>query len=118
MRSAGYGYGEITKAYGFAALSALSDKPKSVGDIAAMRGSMGWGEIAKQLGVSVGDVERKSKSIEQAVQKSETATSSEKSKSSHGSSDTNKGNGNSGKGGGNGGGNGGGHGGGNGGGKK
>lgn len=50
LREKNYGYGEMALLY---SLSHISRKPSS--DIITMRDSkMGWGEIAKQLGVSVG----------------------------------------------------------------
>ena len=59
MHAAGYGYGEISKAYGMASLSG-----KAVTEITAMRAQdIGWGEIAKTLGFKVSDVTGKQKAI-------------------------------------------------------
>lgn len=59
LRESGLGYGEITKAY---ALSSLSGT--SVSDITTMRQTMGWGEIAESLGVSVSDLTRSEQVVE------------------------------------------------------
>lgn len=98
------GYGEISKAYGFAALSG-----KSVSDVLGMKQTMGWGEIAKTLGVKVSAVTRSDEAVQHAVN---TTKEDGKAANHKGQNATNSSNTNSGNAGGNGGGNGGGHGGG------
>lgn len=50
-RATGLGYGEIGNLYGLSAISGTS-----VSDIAAMRQTQGWGEIAQALGVKLSDI--------------------------------------------------------------
>lgn len=99
------GYGEISKAYGFASLSGTT-----VSDVLGMKETMGWGEIAASLGFKVSDVTKSDKAKQNALNKSTEgdATTSQEGTTSH--SNNAKSNGNNGKGnaGGNGGGNGGG----------
>ena len=65
MHATGYGYGEISKAYGMASLSG-----KAVTEITAMRAQdIGWGEIAKTLGFKVSDVTGKQKAINELREK-------------------------------------------------
>lgn len=66
MHSTGVGYGEISTAYGLAALSG-----KTVGEVMGMKQSMGWGAIAQSLGVKVSDVTKNEKAMENAVKSAE-----------------------------------------------
>ena len=129
-RAAGFGYGEIGNLYGLAAISGTP-----VADIASMRQSLGWGEIAQSLGLKLSDIKSVDKpakekttapkaataakasktSNKQAGAKSASSTSGSSSKGNSGGSSSGGGHG-SGGGGGHGGGSGGGHGGGGGGG--
>lgn len=90
LHTSGVGYGDISKAYGFAALSG-----KSISDVLGMKQTMGWGEIAKTLGVKVSDVTRSDQAVQHAVnatkeggkatsQKGQTATHSSNSHSGNG----------------------------------
>lgn len=107
------GYGEISKAYGFASLSGTM----TASDVLGMKETMGWGEIAASLGLKVSDVTKSDKAKQNALNKAsegettdDDATTSEAattSKSNNGKNNGNNGNG-GGKGNGNGGGNGGG----------
>lgn len=63
LHASGLGYGEVSKAYGLAALSG-----KSVADIVAMKQTAGWGEMALSLGVKVSDFTRSEKAVEQSLQ--------------------------------------------------
>lgn len=63
MHASGYGYGEISKAFGMAAMSG-----KAVSEITAMRAAdMGWGEIAKSLGFKVSDVTKKQRAVKNSA---------------------------------------------------
>ena len=101
MHATGVGYGEISKAYGFASLSGTM----TASDVLGMKETMGWGEIAASLGFKVSDVTKSDKAKQNAINKAtkgDTTTSQEgtTSNSNNGKSNGNKG----GNGGGNGGG--------------
>ena len=95
MHAAGYGYGEISKAYGMASLSG-----KAVTEITAMRAQdIGWGEIAKTLGFKVSDVTGKQKAINNSA-KAKANENKSKNNSDEGSNGKGKGGNGGGKGGG------------------
>lgn len=100
LHTSGAGYGEISKAYGFAALSG-----KTVSDILGLKQTMGWGEIAKSLGVKVSDVIRSEKATEHTMNASDKGAQQGK----QGQGSSGKSGGNSSHGGGNSGGHGGHH---------
>jgi hypothetical protein len=62
LHATGVGYSEISKAYGFHALS-----KRRLTDILTMRQSMGWGKIAKIVDVKVSDVTRNEKAVQHAM---------------------------------------------------
>jgi uncharacterized membrane protein YgcG len=105
LHAANIGYGEISKAYGFAALSG-----KTVSDVLGLKQTMGWGEIAKSLGVKVSDVTKSDQAAQNAMNTSKSANSTNAQSQTHAnnSSSSSHGGSNSGSGG-HGGGHGGGH---------
>ena len=62
LHSTDIGYGEISKAYGFSALSG-----KTVSDILTMKQTLGWGQIAQSLGVKVSDITKSDEAVQHAV---------------------------------------------------
>jgi len=73
QHATGFGYGEISKAYGFAALSG-----KQVGEITGMKQTMGWGEIAESLGIKVSDVTRSDNAVQKSISKKDSRQQSPK----------------------------------------
>ena len=109
LHATGIGYGEISKAYGFASLSGMT-----ASDVLAMRQTAGWGAIAKSMGIKVSDVTRNEKAIENSMNKVKENTRTTAQNGQNANSGSSKNGGNSGgngngNGNGNGGGNNGGH---------
>lgn len=86
MHAAGIGYGEISKAYGIAALSNTT-----VQNVIGMKQTMGWGKIAQSLGIKVSDVTKSEQAVQNAMDKAKADSSSKQKNSSSSAKSTHDG---------------------------